>query len=161
MKIRSLLLLALCITLTLAACRPAATDTGTEVPPATEAPAAETEAPAVPEATPVEANATSAPAGEQPYPAQGAEVEAAAPVETSPPYPAPGQAETIDWAQAEEIILSGNVIQIQQATASLKVTLVLNDGRTLETTEPALDEVIRVIERCGSKCNPWITNVNE
>lgn len=154
MKIRIWLLLALLLT-SLAACR-------SPTPVATQAPApavtqnalvASTEYPA-PSATQASTATQVPPASTevQPYPAQGAESETQQQVSTAPPYPAPGEAETIDWPKAEEVILSGDVIQIHQAR-SLQITLTLKDGRTMITTEPAFDEVVRVKERCAEKCD--------
>ena len=156
MKTRFWLLLIFLLALSLAACQSAATPT-----PGTGAPA-ETAAPAAPEALSNEAPAataaaTEAPAVEsEPYPPQGAEVQAqpeAQPTwDPSSPYPAPGEAEKVDWSEAEEIILSGDVLHITQ-TKDLEVYLVLKDGRMLVTTEPVLDEVMRVREACGDKCS--------
>lgn len=65
--------------------------------------------------------------------------------------PVSGEAKEIVWAEAEALILSGTVAQVTQFH-SLQVTLTLNDGRQVITTEPAIDEVMRVIETCGDPC---------
>jgi hypothetical protein len=74
--------------------------------------------------------------------------------------PAPGKPEkevnlTIPqettWEQAKEMILAGKVRTITQFH-DLKVILDLKDGSQLTITEPAIDEVFRVVEQCGAKC---------
>ena len=69
------------------------------------------------------------------------------------PYPGPSEGVTnfIDWSQAEETILSGKVAKVYQAPTQ-HITLVLKDGSVALTTEPLLDEVTQVIERCGDPC---------
>lgn len=90
------------------------------------------------------------------YPAPGV----AAP--TSPPsldsqaaggaaYPAPGQPEEIGWSSAQTRIMNGEVSGVVQ-TQSLQVTLTLKDGRTMVTTEPALDDVFKALDQCGDPC---------
>ena len=37
-------------------------------------------------------------------------------------------------------------------THALKVYLTLKDGRTLLSIEPAIDEVMKVIQSCGDPC---------
>jgi hypothetical protein len=153
MKSRFWLLLTLLLVFSLAACQSAATPK-----PETSSPAV-TEAPAATEAVtqaPVEEQQPPLSEEGQPYPPQGAEAQAQP--ETEPtvdpnsPYPAPGEAETIGWSEAEEIILSGEVMKITQ-TKALEIMLLLEDGRLLITTEPAIDEVLRVKEACGEKCS--------
>jgi hypothetical protein len=58
---------------------------------------------------------------------------------------------TLSWAEAEKMILSGDVQQVAQ-THALAVYLTLKDGREFVTKEPSIDEVFRVVERCGEKC---------
>jgi inhibitor of cysteine peptidase len=60
-------------------------------------------------------------------------------------------AEQVTWEEAEALILSGEVEMIFQAH-SLEVRLRLKDGRELVTEEPSIDEVFRVVDRCGEKC---------
>jgi len=67
------------------------------------------------------------------------------------PYPEPEDGGSIEWAHAEYLILNGMVKQVTQLH-SLEVTLVLSDGRTVHTVEPVIDEVFRVIDRCGDLC---------
>ena len=58
---------------------------------------------------------------------------------------------TLSWPEAEQMILSGDVQQVAQ-THALAVYLTLKDGREFVTKEPSIDEVFRVVERCGEKC---------
>jgi hypothetical protein len=58
---------------------------------------------------------------------------------------------TLSWPEAEQMILSGEVQQVAQ-THALAVYLTLKDGREFVTKEPSIDEVFRVVERCGEKC---------
>lgn len=67
------------------------------------------------------------------------------------PYPLPVSTQEADWAVAETFILSGQVISIAQGK-DLAVTITLQDGRVIATTQPAADEVLKVIEKCGSTC---------
>lgn len=66
-------------------------------------------------------------------------------------YPNLKDGDEIYWSQAVAMILNGEVAKVMQ-THSLQVTIVLKDGRSFITYEPAIDEVIRVIESCGEKC---------
>ena len=58
---------------------------------------------------------------------------------------------TLSWPEAEKMILSGDVQQVAQ-THALVVYLTLKDGREFVTKEPSIDEVFRLVERCGEKC---------
>ena len=152
MKTRFWLLLTILLALSMAACQSAATPK----PAATEAPAASEalNAEAVTEA-PTEEPQNLSEEG-QAYPPQGAEVQAQPETlptwDPSSPYPAPSEAEKVDWSKAEETILSGDVLHITQ-TKALEIYLLLKDGRMLVSTEPVLDEVMRVKEACGDKCS--------
>jgi hypothetical protein len=68
-------------------------------------------------------------------------------------YPEPG--ESISWVEARTLILDGQVTQLTQLH-SLKVILVLEDGRSVETFEPEIDDVFEVIEECGDACDDII-----
>ena len=57
----------------------------------------------------------------------------------------------LSWPEAEQMILSGDVQQVAQ-THALAVYLTLKDGREFVTKEPSIDEVFRLVERCGEKC---------
>ena len=69
------------------------------------------------------------------------------------PYPGPseGASNFIDWVQADALIQNGDVAKVYHAQ-TMHVTLVLKDGSVALTIEPALDEVIKSIERCGEAC---------
>jgi hypothetical protein len=58
----------------------------------------------------------------------------------------------LPWTEAEEMILKGDVRQVVQ-THAREVTLYLIDGRVAKTVEPEIDDVFRVIERCGGPCS--------
>lgn len=64
------------------------------------------------------------------------------------PYPTPFY---VPWAEAEAIILSGEVVYAIQSH-SLEVVLTLRDGRIIVSVEPTIDEVFRVVDRCGDPC---------
>lgn len=68
-------------------------------------------------------------------------------------YPGPGQGptQTISWDEAVALIQDGRVAKVTQAQ-TLQVTLALKDGTVAQTTEPALDEVFKVIDACGDPC---------
>jgi hypothetical protein len=68
-------------------------------------------------------------------------------------YPAPGSTEvkTVSWEEAKSILLDGEVAEVFQLH-SLEVKLTLKDGSKLSTTEPAIDDVFKVIDECGEKC---------
>lgn len=70
------------------------------------------------------------------------------------PYPGPSQSvgNYLDWSKAEELIMGGKVAKVYHAQ-TMRITLVLKDGSVAETIEPALDEVFKVIERCGQVCS--------
>ena len=75
----------------------------------------------------------------------------AAPVASTPtsPYPAPG--ETVSWDQVPSFLASGNVTQVTQLH-SLQVILTFKDGTTVQTTEPAIDDILDAISACGDPC---------
>lgn len=61
----------------------------------------------------------------------------------------------IPWQTAQEMIQGGQVKEVSQAH-SLQVNLTLADGRVLHTVEPQIDEVMRVVERCGERCRGMV-----
>jgi inhibitor of cysteine peptidase len=61
----------------------------------------------------------------------------------------------IAWDEARELILAGRVEQVTQLH-SLEVTLALEDGRRLVTREPAIDDVLDVVDACGEPCADMI-----
>jgi hypothetical protein len=145
---------------------------------ATEAPAA-TQAGSVPYpegsqvALPVVSNGTypypasgtqAAPAPVSAYPETGATVPAAAaeaaypgPIapamtaQAAPVLPDLKDGASVEWAQVQAIIFSGQVVQVGQ-THDLNVTITLKDGRTFKTVEPAIDDVINLVKTCGDLC---------
>jgi hypothetical protein len=58
----------------------------------------------------------------------------------------------VSWEEAVRLILSGEVTMIFQAH-SLEVVLTLTDGGHVVTTEPAIDDVFRVVQDCGETCS--------
>ena len=70
------------------------------------------------------------------------------------PYPGPSEGVTnfLEWAKVEELILGGKVAKVYQAQ-TMNITLVLKDGTVALTIEPAQDEVVKVIEKCGQACS--------
>jgi len=73
------------------------------------------------------------------------------PVVPSVLYPGAKDGDDVLWDQAVSMIMNDEVSQVTQ-THDLKVFLTLKDGRTLVTLQPSIDEVIKVIEKCGEKC---------
>jgi hypothetical protein len=57
----------------------------------------------------------------------------------------------VDWEEARELILSGEVETVTQLH-SLEVRLRLEDGREVVTTEPSIDAVLKVVDECGEPC---------
>lgn len=58
----------------------------------------------------------------------------------------------VSWEEAQDLILSGQVVSVAQAH-SLEVWMQLEDGTTVITTEPGIDDVFAVIEECGTPCS--------
>jgi hypothetical protein len=67
----------------------------------------------------------------------------------SPALPADGA--VIPWEEAVDLLHSGHVTQVFQAH-SLRVTLTLDNGATVSTTEPSIDQIFFEIEACGAPC---------
>jgi hypothetical protein len=66
--------------------------------------------------------------------------------------PAPTPTQTlISWEEAQELITSGEVTAVTQLH-SLEVRILLEDGSTVVTQEPAIDDVLDVIRDCGQPC---------
>jgi hypothetical protein len=138
-------LLLITLVFLLAACQPAA-PTPTSEPPATEEPAIATEK--LSEPYPAQ-EATTASGDQEGYPApQGQTVEG---LSGEPGYPAPEEGEMISWEEAQSLILEGQVTQVTQLH-NLSVYLTLEDGSTVQTIEPNIDDVFDVIEQCGDPC---------
>lgn len=88
----------------------------------------------------------------EPYPgAETIQVTPLTPVGASVLYPGVQDGAEVYWEQAVAMILNGEVTQVMQ-THDLKVYLTLKDGRTLFSIEPAIDDVMRIIESCGDPC---------
>ena len=66
-------------------------------------------------------------------------------------YPAPRDGSSIAWADAEQMILKGEVTGVIQ-TQSLDVTLTLKNGQTVKTTAPTAAAVNEAISTCGDPC---------
>lgn len=134
MKIRSFLVILLLGAVLLAACTPPATVTPN---PAQPDPGS---------LLPVESYPI---APQEAYPANGQDP---ALQEPGSIYPDLQSGDTIEWSMAQGFILAGEVDKVVQ-THSLQVTLMLKDGRSMITTEPAIDVVLDVIDLCGDPCN--------
>lgn len=65
--------------------------------------------------------------------------------------PMPQNGDVIPWDQAVELLHAGHVTQVFQAH-SLQVTLTLDNGATVTTTEPSIDQIFFEIEACGTPC---------
>ena len=65
--------------------------------------------------------------------------------------PYPSEPLVVTWEEAKSAILKGNVVDVIQLH-SLTVNLVLQDGSQLTTEEPAIDDVLEVIDQCGQTC---------
>ena len=61
----------------------------------------------------------------------------------------------IPWEEAKELIRSGRVMLVTQLH-SLEVTLEMENGRRLVTTEPEIDAVFDVVDECGDPCADMI-----
>lgn len=133
--------------------------------PATPAPTSQPIAPAQPtvptQAPPIATQETQP--GAESYPAPPLNQGQAYPApQTQAPsgqsgYPEPGinQAAMVTWEEAQNLILEGGVSQVTQLH-DLTVILDLKDGTTVKTTEPAIDEVFKVIDQCGDPCSDII-----
>ena len=98
---------------------------------------------------------TALPAEETPaYPAPATEAPAAiAPEQVQGIYPGPVTANTssIAWSAAEKSILGGEVAEIYLDNY-FHVTLILKNGESRVTLQPALDTVSQLLESCGEPC---------
>lgn len=73
---------------------------------------------------------------------------------TTEPSPVPCDSD-IGWEAAVDLVGSGRVAEIYQ-THSLDVTLVLDDGCTVHTVEPVIDDIFHEVEKCGEPCSEII-----
>lgn len=62
------------------------------------------------------------------------------------PYP-----DEVPWEVAVELLHSGQVVSVVQLH-SLEVTLELEDGTSVKTIEPQIDEIFDEVARCGEAC---------
>ncbi|MGE5223195.1 MAG: hypothetical protein ACM3PY_12215 [Omnitrophica WOR_2 bacterium] len=100
---------------------------------------------------PIDTTTTSGQSQSNSYPAPA---QPAAQNVANTPYPEPPagtQATTITWSDAQSMIINAQIAKVIQAK-SLEVTLYTKDARLFKTTEPALDDVLKVIEQCGTDC---------
>lgn len=65
--------------------------------------------------------------------------------------PLPPDGAVVSWDEAVHLLHEGHVTQVFQAH-SLMVTLTLDDGATVTTTEPSIDQIFFEIEACGAPC---------
>lgn len=101
---------------------------------------------------------TPEPAAGEPYPA--ATEPTSLDPNVTPGYPAPGgQGDSVEWEEATRLILDGQVAQVTQ-NEDLIVILVLKDGRTISTREPATDEVLNLIDQCGDLCKDIVVSTD-
>jgi hypothetical protein len=95
---------------------------------------------------------TAAPAPGGAYPGSGAYPSLSGTAgQTGSLYPWYLEGTDIGWEQAVALINNSEVSKVVQAH-DLKVTITLKDGRTLTATEPAIDQVLQVIQACGDPC---------
>ncbi len=93
----------------------------------------------------------------QPYPAPQGTQAYPAPIQQnvvtgSSGYPAPnGQTSNVEWKAALDSINGLMTYRIEQSK-DLKVTLFMKDGSTQVTSEPAFDDVRKVVQQCGNPC---------
>ncbi len=135
--------LALIFALALASCSPAPAPTQppTEAAQPQDTPTSE---PAPPATAPVSSNTNL-----NPYPGPGPTVEY---LTTIDPYPAPVQGETIEWGKVAALLSGGGVSDVFQSH-TLLVVINMKDDTVYATTEPAKDEIFKLLDQCGEQCN--------
>jgi hypothetical protein len=89
------------------------------------------------------------PSSEQEVPVQGFQYPY--PLPGSLPYPSPLDPEEVPFDQAAAMVMNGEVAQVLQ-THDLNVILTLMDGRRFITTQPEIDEILKLIDECGEPC---------
>jgi hypothetical protein len=82
------------------------------------------------------------------YPAPVSSVQSSLPVTL---YPELKDGDILEWQHVEGTIYSGLVSRVSQ-THDLQVTITMKDGRTFVTTEPAIDDIVKLIQQCGDFC---------
>lgn len=68
------------------------------------------------------------------------------------PYPSPIEGEQIEWSEVETILNSGQVAEVFQRY-SLPIVITLKDGRIILVVSPAKDDIFKLLDQCGQKCN--------
>jgi len=136
MKFKPILILILLIGLITAACQktPQGDKTG-----AVEAPVAEESYPAPEQPVVVENPA---------YPDLSNAPQASLPYML---YPDLKDGDMLEWENVPGLLFSGLVSSVSQ-THDLQVTIRLKDGRSFITTEPAIDNILKIIQECGDLC---------
>ena len=71
--------------------------------------------------------------------------------QTDPVYPELKDGAEVAWSQVKDIVYSGQVVKIGQ-THDLNVYLTLKDGRTFKTVEPTIDDILKIVQACGTLC---------
>ena len=133
--------IAFVVTTVLAACSPAPTPT--QAPTQIAQPSPTTEVAPVQEVVEPTAPAASEPAA---YPAPVVQYVA------YDPYPSPIEGEQVEWGEVETLLSSGQVAEVFQRF-SLPVVITLKDGRIILVESPAKDEIFKLLDQCGAKCN--------
>ncbi|MDO8604269.1 MAG: hypothetical protein Q7K40_02620 [bacterium] len=57
----------------------------------------------------------------------------------------------LSWEEAVGILHSGQVKKIMQ-THALEITLILKNGKIINTKEPGIDDIFEEINKCGNSC---------
>ena len=68
----------------------------------------------------------------------------------SDPAPTPYPSE-IAWHDVPDLLATGEVETVFQ-THALAVTFLMRDGSEIETTEPRIDDIFRLVDECGAPC---------
>jgi hypothetical protein len=87
-------------------------------------------------------------AAQQSYPAPAAKPLVA---QLEPVYPDLKDGSEVQWSQVQSIVFSGQVTKIGQ-THDLNVYITLKDGRTFKVVEPAIDDILKLVQQCGDLC---------
>ena len=69
----------------------------------------------------------------------------------NPPQKNGSNENTVSWNEAIRILNGGEVEQVVQLH-SHGVTLILKDGRSINTKEPAIDDIFDEVKKCGNPC---------
>lgn len=83
--------------------------------------------------------------GAEPYPAPTIEY-------FYDPYPAPVDGEVIEWSELEAFLNTEQVAEVFQQY-SLQIVITTTDGRIFLVIAPAKDEIFKMLDSCGQKCN--------